>query len=138
MQFLFFFTWILFWLTWILREAHVKYSTGSPGIDGKMPPRSCCLQPSGLWWTDPAAYGVLILRSSLCCCLVRTSPRDPVECLERGPVQPGDITYPTYSGVWFGPDHCRSFRIFSSLLFASRSFAFFPSLLPPIYYYIYV
>ena len=35
-------------------------------------------------------------------------PRDPVECLERGPDQPGDITYPTYSVVWFGPDHWRS------------------------------
>lgn len=105
MQFLFVLTWILFLLTWILWEVHVKYSTGSPGIDGMMPPRSCCLQPSGLWWTDPAAYGVLILRTSLCCCLVRTSPRDPVECLERGPDQPGDITYPTYSVVWFGPDH---------------------------------
>ena len=92
-------------LTWILWEVHVSYSTGSPGIDGMMPPRSCCPPPSGLWWRDPAAYGVLILRTSLCCCLVRTSPRDPVECLERGPDEPGDITYPTYSVVWFGPDH---------------------------------
>ena len=62
----------LFVLTWILWEVHVKYSTGSPGIDGMMPPMP---------------------------------PRDPEECLERGPDEPGDITYPTYSVVWFGPDH---------------------------------